>query len=238
MGRAQTVSERLYAVADTQVLGTEDVHGRLTCGPPGTGVLPENGRLMLSVWARITRDTELGRTTAAAGHYVDQTDWVDFFDPKAAAFYWNNQRERLLKLGIDAWWQDATEPENDDLVGRRTAAGRGERVRLAYPWHVTRTVYEGQRQALPNQRVMILTRSAFPGQHRHAAATWSGDTGNPRPKLGREAGGLLGRVCPLRGLSRLTVRRPAASRWREHDSGCRLRVGCASFDVRGTAVSR
>jgi alpha-D-xyloside xylohydrolase len=145
-----------------------------------------NGRLMLSVWAKIARDTDLGRATAAGGHYIDQTDWVDFFDPKAAAFYWNNQRERLLKLGIDAWWQDATEPENDDLVGRRTAAGRGERVRLAYPWHVTRTVYEGQRQALPDRRVMILTRSAFPGQHRHAAATWSGDIGNDWDTLKRQ----------------------------------------------------
>ncbi|MGM9490352.1 TIM-barrel domain-containing protein [Ideonella sp. YS5] len=145
-----------------------------------------NGRLMLSVWARIARDTELGRTTAAAGHYIDQTDWVDFFDPKAATFYWNNQRDRLLKLGIDAWWQDATEPENDDLVGRRTAAGRGERVRLAYPWHVTRTVYEGQRQAAPDRRVMILTRSAFPGQQRHAAATWSGDIGNDWDTLKRQ----------------------------------------------------
>jgi alpha-D-xyloside xylohydrolase len=71
-------------------------------------------------------------------------------------------------------------------VGRRTAAGRGERVRLAYPWHVTRTVYEGQRQALPSQRVMILTRSAFPGQHRHAAATWSGDIGNDWDTLKRQ----------------------------------------------------
>jgi len=145
-----------------------------------------NARFMLSVWSKIARDTELGRATAAAGHYIDGTDWVDFFDPKAAAFYWTHQRERLLKLGIDAWWQDATEPENDDLVGRRTAAGRGERVRLAYPLHVTRTVYEGQRQALPNQRVMIMTRSAFPGQHRHAAATWSGDIGNDWETLKRQ----------------------------------------------------
>lgn len=145
-----------------------------------------NARFMLSVWAKIARDTELGRATAAAGHYIDGTDWVDFFDPKAAAFYWNNQRERLLKLGIDAWWQDATEPENDDLVGRKTAAGRGERVRLAYPFHVTRTVYEGQRQALPNQRVMIMTRSAFPGQQRHASATWSGDIGNDWDTLKRQ----------------------------------------------------
>lgn len=145
-----------------------------------------NGRLMLSVWAKIGRDTELGRAAAAGGHYIDQTDWVDFFDPKAAAFYWNNQRERLFNLGIDAWWQDATEPENDDLVGRHTAAGRGERVRLAYPWHVTRTVYEGHRQAAPDRRVMILTRSAFPGQQRHAAATWSGDIGNDWDTLKRQ----------------------------------------------------
>jgi alpha-D-xyloside xylohydrolase len=145
-----------------------------------------NARFMLSVWAKIARDTELGRATVAAGHYIAGTDWVDFFDPKAAAFYWNHQRERLLKLGIDAWWQDATEPENDDLAGRRTAAGRGERVRLAYPFHVTRTVYEGQRQALPNQRVMILTRSAFPGQQRHASATWSGDIGHDWDTLKRQ----------------------------------------------------
>ncbi|HEY8881138.1 MAG TPA: TIM-barrel domain-containing protein [Roseateles sp.] len=145
-----------------------------------------NGRFMLSVWARIARDSDLGRATAAAGHYIDGTDWVDFFDPKAAAFYWNNQRERLLKLGIDGWWQDATEPENDDLMGRRTAAGRGERVRLAYSWHVTRTVYEGQCQAQPDQRVMILTRSAFPGQQRHASATWSGDIGNDWDTLKRQ----------------------------------------------------
>jgi len=145
-----------------------------------------NARFMLSVWAKIARDTELGRATAAAGHYIDGTDWVDFFDPKAAAFYWKHQRERLLSLGIDAWWQDATEPENDDLVGRRTAAGRGERVRLAYPFHVTRTVYEGQRQAQPNQRVMIMTRSAFPGQQRHASATWSGDIGHDWDTLKRQ----------------------------------------------------
>jgi alpha-D-xyloside xylohydrolase len=36
-------------------------------------------------------------------------------------------------------------------------------------------VYEGQRKSSPNQRVFILTRSAFSGQQRYAAATWSGD---------------------------------------------------------------
>jgi alpha-D-xyloside xylohydrolase len=145
-----------------------------------------HARLMLSVWARIGRETELGRACAALGHYIPGTEWVDFFDRRATEFYTRNQNERLGSFGIDAWWQDATEPENDDLVGRHTAAGAGERVRLAYPWHVTHAVYESQRQASPDRRVMLLTRSAFPGQHRHAAATWSGDIGDDWDTLKRQ----------------------------------------------------
>ena len=38
-------------------------------------------------------------------------------------------------------------------------------------------IYEGQRAANPNDRVFILTRSAFAGSQRYAAATWSGDIG-------------------------------------------------------------
>ena len=158
--------------------------------PDPAGMMRElhamNARLMLSVWAKIDRKSELGQSFATKGYYIGDSEWVDFFDPKAAQYYWQNQNERLASLGIDAWWQDATEPENDDLVGRRTAAGPGERVRLAYPWYVTRAVYQGQRVAQPGQRVMILTRSAFPGQHRHAAATWSGDIGNDWDTLKRQ----------------------------------------------------
>ncbi|WP_343615792.1 TIM-barrel domain-containing protein [Novosphingobium sp.] len=143
-------------------------------------------RFMLSVWSKISRDTELGKQFAARGFFISGTDWIDFFNPLAAAFYAESQNRHLGALGIDAWWQDATEPENDDLLGRDTAAGPGERVRLAYPLQVSRTVYEGQRAAFPDRRVMILTRSAFPGQHRYGAATWSGDIGNDWETLRRQ----------------------------------------------------
>lgn len=143
-------------------------------------------RFMLSVWSKIGRETELGKVFADKGYYIADTEWVDFFNLKAAAFYSACQNQRLGTLGVDAWWQDATEPENDDLAGRDTFAGPGERVRLTYPVQVSRTVYDGQRAAWPDKRVMILTRSAFPGEQRYAAATWSGDIGNDWETLKRQ----------------------------------------------------
>ncbi len=143
-------------------------------------------RLMLSVWSKIDPRSELGRAFTERGHYIPGTQWVDFFDPAAAAFYWENFRSKLLPLGIDAWWLDATEPENDDLLGRRTHLGPGEKVRNIYPLIVNRTVYQGLRQDDPDRRPLILTRSAFPGQQRYAAATWSGDIGNSWDTLRRQ----------------------------------------------------
>jgi len=141
-------------------------------------------RLMLSVWSKIDKNSEVGRQMQADGYYIPGTDWIDFFNPDAAAAYWKSFSERLVPLGIDAWWQDATEPENDDLVGRRVNRGQwsGEQVRNVYPLLVCKTVYEGlqklQTSNVKRQSPMILTRCGFPGIQRYGAALWSGDVGN------------------------------------------------------------
>ena len=153
--------------------------------------------LMLSVWSRIGRDSELGKEVEAQGYYIEGTEWVDFFQPDAAAFYWKNFSEKLLPTGIDAWWQDATEPENDDLKGRRIGPDRipGEWYRNVYPLHVIRTVYEGLRSDQPDRLPVILTRSAFPGIQRYGAVTWSGDVGNDWDALRRQLAGGLGQMA-------------------------------------------
>ena len=153
--------------------------------------------LMLSVWSRIGRDAELGKEAAAKGYYIDDTEWIDFFQPEAAAFYWDNFRSRLLPTGIDAWWQDATEPENDDLKGRRIGPDKipGEWYRNAYPLKVIQTVYEGLRRDQPDRMPVILTRSAFPGIQRYGAVTWSGDVGNDWATLRRQIAGGLGQMA-------------------------------------------
>ena len=153
--------------------------------------------LMLSVWSRIGRDSELGKEVEANGYYIEGTEWVDFFQPDAAAFYWKNFSEKLLPTGIDAWWQDATEPENDDLKGRRIGPDQipGEWYRNVYPLHVIRTVYEGLRRDQPDRLPVILTRSAFPGIQRYGAVTWSGDVGNDWDALRRQLAGGLGQMA-------------------------------------------
>ena len=135
-------------------------------------------RLMLSVWSKIDKTSELGKQMERDGYYIPETDWIDFFNPDAAAAYWKAFNERLVPTGIDAWWQDATEPENDDLAGRRVNNGRwtGEQVRNVYPLLVNKTVYEGLVEA--GKEPMILTRCGFPGIQRYGSALWSGDVGN------------------------------------------------------------
>lgn len=147
-----------------------------------------NMRLMVSVWSKIDRQSEVGRQMAADGHYIPGTDWIDFFNPASASAYWQNFSRRLLPEGIDAWWQDATEPENDDLTGRRVWQGRypGEWFRNVYPLLVNKTVYEGLMKDQPERRPMILTRCGFPGIQRYGSAMWSGDVGNDWQALRRQ----------------------------------------------------
>lgn len=168
-----------------------------------------NMRLMVSVWSKIDPDSEVGKQMMERGYYIPGSEWVDFFNPDAAAFYWSNFSERLLKsYRIDAWWQDATEPENDDLQDRRINNGRmpGELLRNVYPMYVNKTVYEGLRKDDPDRRALILTRSGFPGMQRYAAATWSGDVGHDWETLRRQIAG---------GLSQMATGLP----WWTYDAG-------------------
>jgi len=154
-------------------------------------------RFMISVWSKVDHNCSLGRKLEDHGYYIDGTDWVDFFNPEAAAFYVQSFRDSLAApYGIDAWWFDATEPENDDLAGRRIANNTlpGELYRNVYPLMVNRTMYEGLKD-LTDHEPVILTRSAFSGIQRYGVVTWSGDVGNDFETLRRQVAGGLGQMA-------------------------------------------
>ena len=155
-----------------------------------------NMRMMISVWSKIDKQSEVGKEMYDKGYYIDGSDWIDFFNPKAAAAYWEQFSAKMLPYGIDAWWLDATEPENDDLQHRKILNGTlpGELLRNVYPLYVNRTVYEGLRKDDPGRRAFILTRSAFAGMQRYGTATWSGDVGHDWETMRRQIAAGLGQM--------------------------------------------
>lgn len=103
----------------------------------------------------------------------------DAYNPDARDIYWKYLNKGLFSLGVDSWWMDSTEPDHlsqkpEDL-DTKTYLGSFRKVRNAYPLMAVGGVYDHQRETTSDKRVFILTRSAFAGQQRYGANTWSGD---------------------------------------------------------------
>jgi len=152
--------------------------------------------LMISIWPNFGQGTAIYDEMKNNGYFIGysikegsgKTGWYDPFNAEARKSYWRNINESFFKIGIDAWWLDCTEPASYQIVwhDKNTALGTGARYFNAYSLMDTKGVYEGQRKATSEKRVFILTRSAFAGQQRYSAATWSGDIGVDFPTLKRQ----------------------------------------------------
>ncbi len=146
--------------------------------------------LMISVWPFFEPGTAnyryferhgwfIAKTIAPSFHPVGMALY-DATNPAARATYWSLLDKSLLSIGVDAWWLDTDEPETEGrerniLLSHRIYIGNGARYANLYPLFHAKGVYEGQRRATRNKRVFILSRSAFAGSQRYAAAVWSGD---------------------------------------------------------------
>ena len=121
-----------------------------------------------------------GRTQLPS--YYPGSRLFDAFNVDARKTFWQQMKTALFDKGVSAWWLDSSEPldfygeeQGPMLEGAQTAMGKATRYANLYPLMETQAVYEGQRATTDRQRVFILTRSAFLGQQRNAATSWSGD---------------------------------------------------------------
>lgn len=131
----------------------------------------------ISIWSNPDKNSDIGREYVNNNLFIPDTKWLDYFNPETRKAYWNTLNQNMFSKGVDSWWMDAVEPENDALQGTTTSGGAGDFYRLTYPYFVSKAVYEGQRNTSADKRVCILTRSAFPGQQRYGVINWSGDIG-------------------------------------------------------------
>ena len=150
----------------------------------------ENVHAIISVWARFDVGTDNLNALREAGATLGpvypnvypegQGQWYDPYGPKGRDLYWRQINKTLGSYGFDGWWLDASEAELGGQWGQlrdlQTAAGPGREVYNAYPLLHTSAVHDGMRRDIPQKRAFILTRSAYAGQQRNGAITWSGDT--------------------------------------------------------------
>lgn len=159
--------------------------------PDPTGMFKElhtmNYHALISVWAKFDLGSENSKELNAVGGMFPQItsyafppgrgQWYDPFAVAGRQTYWKQLRDELFSKGVDGWWLDAPEPEIGGMQFRtyKTPMGPGYEVYNAYPLMHSTGIYQGQRTATDQKRVVILTRSAYAGQQRNSAITWSGD---------------------------------------------------------------
>ncbi len=146
-----------------------------------------NAHAMISVWPSFGNATNIYKEMEAKNLLygfktfpnTGKEKVYDAFSSEAREIYWKYLNKNIFSIGMDSWWLDATEPEQNDPLSRidstQTAMGSYKRVANAFPLVTNMGVYENQRKTSSEKRVFILTRSAFAGQQRYAAASWSGD---------------------------------------------------------------
>ena len=103
----------------------------------------------------------------------------DPYNPSAREIYWDYLNKGVFSFNTDAWWLDSSEPDHinvkDADFDQPTYLGSYRSVVNAFPLQHIKGVYENQRKTTSDKRVFILTRSAFAGQQRYGANSWSGD---------------------------------------------------------------
>jgi alpha-D-xyloside xylohydrolase len=158
-----------------------------------------NAHVIISIWNSFGPMTKQYRDLEKIGALMDFKTWppsgsdkwppnndypsgvkaYDPFNPKARDIYWDYLNKGIFSLGMDGWWMDSSEPDHLDFkpsdFDNKTYLGSFRKVRNAFPLMTVGGISQHQRAIASDKRVFILTRSAFAGQQRFGANTWSGD---------------------------------------------------------------
>jgi alpha-D-xyloside xylohydrolase len=142
---------------------------------------------MAVIWAKFNPDTaNYQELDQAHGLFPAHGDWAgpnlryyDAYDPAIRKIYGRQVMDNLLSLGQDAFWMDGAEPEMsmDKLASFDSPAGPVSRLMDAYPLMHTTAVYQAQRAVTSDKRVVLLPRSAWPGEQRNGVCAWTSDIG-------------------------------------------------------------
>ncbi|MDR2683449.1 MAG: DUF5110 domain-containing protein, partial [Dysgonamonadaceae bacterium] len=137
-------------------------------------------QVVITVWPTFKKGTAHYEELASKGLLLEGAKALDgtiydVFNPEARQTYWN-QILPLVKTGIDGWFLDGPEPDQEQsFLPLNTFAGPAVTVRNLYPLLHSENFYKHLLELYPNRRPYILTRCAWASQQRAGTAVWSGD---------------------------------------------------------------
>lgn len=139
-----------------------------------------HAHVMISIWPKFDPHTLIWKEMKNRGYLLEGSSNYDVTNPAARDLYWKMLPSTLLAKDVDAFWMDATEPEEKSgdggiLPGQLIYLGNSDLYTNVYSFLDTYGVYHHWRNTTDQKRVFILTRSSFLGQQHNAAAAWSGD---------------------------------------------------------------
>jgi len=146
-----------------------------------------NAHLTIVAWPGFAPATKQYKEFASKKMLINFDTWppnagtkpYDPFNAEARDIYWDYLNKGVFSFNTDGWWLDSSEPDHINVkekdFDQPTALGSYRSVVNAFPLEHVKGVYEHQRATTSGKRVFILTRSAFAGQQRYGANTWSGD---------------------------------------------------------------
>jgi len=106
-------------------------------------------------------------------YHRGRSAFIDFFNDKTLAWY-RKRLARLMEHGVAGWWTDEGDWLGSAGQTFRDLVPSAASIRNRYNNAWARTLYDGQRDAVPT-RVVNITRTGGVGIQRYGTSLWSGD---------------------------------------------------------------
>ncbi|MDO4519344.1 MAG: glycoside hydrolase family 31 protein [Eubacteriales bacterium] len=149
-----------------------------------------NVHAMVSVWPNMNNGTIDHTEFMEKGFLLNDLCTYDAFNEEARELYWKQAEIELFNSGFDSWWCDSTEPfsgpdwngpvkrepwERYSIVGGEHKHFLDPEFANVYSLLHAKGIYENQRKATDQKRVLNLTRSGYASSQKYGAVLWSGD---------------------------------------------------------------
>lgn len=149
-----------------------------------------NVHTMISVWPNMNSGTVDHTEFLEKGLLLNDLCTYDAFSEEAREIYWKQAEAELFSSGFDSWWCDSTEPfsgpdwngavkrepwERFVLVGNEHKHFLDPEFANIYSLMHAKGMYENQKKACLEKRMLNLTRSGYASSQKYGAVLWSGD---------------------------------------------------------------